>query len=98
MVQSLPKDKIFDLSKLKAVADDKSNVTKIMIYVFSRAENIVGKEKMLVTSIFSFSYNVFKRPFPQECQKLGLYGKGLTLYTAKKILDWFKSKHLKRTK
>ena len=35
------------------------------------------KEKMLVTSIFSFSCNVFKRlPF-QGCEKLGLYVKEL---------------------
>ena len=27
------------------------------------------KEKMLVTSIFSFSHNVFKGPIPQDCQQ-----------------------------
>ena len=32
---------------------------------------------MLVTSILSFSQNVFKRPLPQGHQKLGLCGKGL---------------------
>ena len=30
-----------------------------MIVVFDGVENIVEKEKMLVTSIFSFSHNVF---------------------------------------
>ena len=35
-----------------------------MIYVLDRVENIVGKkEKMLVSNISSFSYNVFKRLF-----------------------------------
>ena len=55
-----PNDKLFDLSKLKAFADDKSNLTQNLKFVLDGAENIVGKEKMLVTSIFSFSYNVFK--------------------------------------
>ena len=32
-----------DLSKLKAFADDKMNVAKMMFHVFDRAENIVGK-------------------------------------------------------
>ena len=30
-----------------------------MVPVFDTVENIVRKEKMLVTSIFSFYYNVF---------------------------------------
>ena len=35
----------------------------MMISVFDTMENIVEKEKMQVTSIFSFSYNVyFKKP------------------------------------
>ena len=66
-VNPLPDDKISDFSKLKAFADDKMNVAKMMIYVFDRPENIVGKGKMLVTSIFYFSHNVFKKPFPQGC-------------------------------
>ena len=46
--------------KLKAFAEDKFIVAKTMISVFDRVENIVGKkEKMLVTSIFSFSHNIF---------------------------------------
>ena len=59
-VNTLPNDKIFHWSKLKACADDKINVTEILRFVWRRVENIVGKEKMLVTSIFSFSHNVFK--------------------------------------
>ena len=52
-----------DWSRLKAFADNKSNVTKKLKFVLERVENIVGKEKMLVISIFSFSNNVFKRLF-----------------------------------
>ena len=42
-INSLPKDNFFDWTKFKVFADDKSNVTKIMIYVFDRVENIVEK-------------------------------------------------------
>ena len=42
-VNSLPNDKILDVTKLKAIADDKSNVTKMMISLFDRVENTVGK-------------------------------------------------------
>ena len=57
----LLKDTILDWSKLKAFADDKINVTKKFNFVLGRVENIVEKKKkMLVTSIFSFSHNVFK--------------------------------------
>ena len=34
-------------------------------FVPDKTENIVGKEEMLVTSVFFFSHNVFKRFFPQ---------------------------------
>ena len=40
---TLPNDKILDLSKLKAFADDKLKFDKIMISVFDSVENIVGK-------------------------------------------------------
>ena len=42
-LNSLRNDKILNLSKLKALADDKINVAKMIIYVFDRAENIVEK-------------------------------------------------------
>ena len=43
MINSIPNDKILDCSKLKAFAKDKINLAKMMIYVFDRIENIVGK-------------------------------------------------------
>ena len=48
-------------SKLEALADDIINVTQKLKFVSVRVENIV-KEKMLITSIFSFFLNVFKGP------------------------------------
>ena len=44
-INPLPDDKILDLPKLKALADDKSNVTQTIKGVFHRKENIVGKEE-----------------------------------------------------
>ena len=40
---SLPDDNILDLSKLKAFADDKLNVTPKLKFVLRRVENNVGK-------------------------------------------------------
>ena len=38
------------------------------------------KEKLLVTSNFSFSHSVFKRPIQQTRKNQGLFGKGLKDY------------------
>ena len=64
-VNPFPHDKILNQTKLKAFADDKLNVTKMIISVFDRVENIVGKGEIACTSNFSFSYNVFKKPLSQ---------------------------------
>ena len=42
-INSLPDEKILGLPKLRAFADDKSNVTQNVKVVFHRIENIVGK-------------------------------------------------------
>ena len=72
-----PHDKILDQTKLKAFADNKLNVTKVIISVFDRVENIVGKGEIACTSNFSFSHNVFKRLLSQRRQKVSLCGNGL---------------------
>ena len=52
--------KIWNATKLKAFADDKINVAQMMISNFSSEEKILReKEKMLITSIFSFFHKVF---------------------------------------
>ena len=58
---SLPNDKILDWSKFKAFADDNVNVNEQLKFGMRRTEKLWKKEKMLVTSIFFFSHNVFKR-------------------------------------
>ena len=51
---------ILDWTKLEAFADNKLNVSEMVISVFDKEEN------MLVTRIFFFSQNVFKSPSPLE--------------------------------
>ena len=54
---------------MKAFADDKLNVTKMIISVFDRVENIVAKGEIACTSNFSFSHNVFKRHLFSDLSK-----------------------------
>ena len=42
-LNSLPNDKLLDGSKLKALEDDKINVTEQLNFVLGRVENITGK-------------------------------------------------------
>ena len=42
-LKSLPNDKILDMTKLNAFADDRINVAQVIISAFDRLENIVGK-------------------------------------------------------
>ena len=85
-----PYDKILDQTKLKAFADDKLNVTKMIISVFERVENIVGKGEIACTSNFFFSHNVFKRLLSQTRQKVSLCRNGLKDI---KYKEKFKSRH-----
>ena len=50
----------------------------MIISVFDREENIVGKGEIACTSNFSFSHNVFKRLLSQRRQKASLCGNGLS--------------------
>ena len=56
-VKSLSNDKILDMDKLRVFADDKINVAQIMISVFDRIENIVGKGENV-----GFFFKVVKSP------------------------------------
>ena len=59
IINSLPNDKILEVTKLKAFTDDNLNIAKMTISLFNRVETLWKKEKKLVTSIFSFSNSVF---------------------------------------
>ena len=43
IINPLPNNKILDVTKLKAFADDKLNVARTMISLLDRIENTVGK-------------------------------------------------------
>ena len=73
IVNPFPHDKIFDQTKLKAFADDKLNVTKMIISAFDWVENIVKKGEIACTNNFSFSHNVFKRPLSYTSQKVSKF-------------------------
>ena len=81
LFNSLPNNIFLDWSKLKAFADDKMKVTKKMKFVSKWWKILRKKEKMLVTSIFSFSHNIFKKLHFQGCLKSGLCGKELIVDT-----------------
>ena len=57
-----------------------SDLTKMAESYPDRKKTLWEKEKLLVTSNFSFSHSVFKRLVSQGHQKVSLCGNGLTLY------------------
>ena len=63
---SLPNDKILNCTKLKAFAEDKLDVAKIMFFVNDTVENIVGKGE-------NAGYQHFLL-FPQCFQKVSFSG------------------------
>ena len=62
--------KILDQTKLKAFADHKLNVTKMVISIFDRVENIVEKGEIGCTSNFSFSHSFQKASFPHASKSV----------------------------
>ena len=72
-----PHDKILDQTKLKAFASDKLKVTKMIISVFDRVENMVGKGE-IVQEI---------SPFPQCFQKASLLDPSNGVI----VLEWVKA-------
>ena len=72
LVNSLPNDKILDWSKFKAFADNKRKLAKMMVFVFDRVENIVGKGEnagyqhfLLASQCFQEAFFLVKSLFPQ---------------------------------
>ena len=59
----LPNNKILDLSKLKAIEHYESKVLKMMIFVFGRVENIVGKGENAGYQHFLLFPQCFQRAF-----------------------------------
>ena len=72
----LPDDKILDQTKLKAFADDKFNVTKMIISVFDRVETLWEKEKLLVQAIPPFPTMFSQGFFPRRVKRCHWVGIG----------------------
>ena len=70
LLNSLPDDKILGLSKLKAFADNKSNVTQNIKAVFRRIENIVGKEENVGYRHFLLFPQCFQKAFSSSASKV----------------------------
>ena len=70
---------MLDSPKLKKFADNNLKFAENGRNFFKWVENTVGKEKLLVTSNFSFSYSTFKRLALQTCKSKGLFRKGLRM-------------------
>ena len=51
VINPFPHNKILDQTEWKAFAEDKLNVTKMIISVFDRGENMVGKGEIACTSL-----------------------------------------------
>ena len=58
---SLPNDKSLDMTKLKAFADNKINLAQMMISVFDRVGNIVGKGENAGYQHFLFFQQCFQK-------------------------------------
>ena len=69
-LKPLPDDKILGLSKLKAFADDKLNVTQNAKVVYHRIENIVGKEENAGYQHFLLFPQCFQKAFSSSASKV----------------------------
>ena len=59
----LPNAKVLNMTKLKAFADEKSKLTKMMISLFDRVENTAGKGENAGNQHFLLSPAVFSKAF-----------------------------------
>ena len=69
-LNSLPDDKILGLPKMKALADDKSNVTQNIRVMFHRIKNIVGKEENAGYQHFLLFPQRFQKAFSSSASKV----------------------------
>ena len=71
--------KFLTLPNWKTLQMTISNLMKMEESSSNRYKTLWEKEKLLVTSNFSFSHNVFKRLILQACKNQGLFGQGLSI-------------------
>ena len=76
-INPFPHDKILDQTELNAFADDKLTVTKMIIFVIDREENIVGKgEIAYISNFFPFPQCFSKGFFPTHIKRYHCVGIG----------------------
>ena len=72
MVNPLPNDKFFNMTKLKALAEDKSYFAKMTISLCDRVENTVGKEENAGYQHFLLFLQYFPKPSFLGSLKVGI--------------------------
>ena len=70
ITNSLPNNKILDMTKLKAFADDKLIIAEMTDFLFDRAENTVGKGENAGLQHFLIFPQCFLKPSPLGSLKL----------------------------
>ena len=68
----LPYDKFLDMNKLKKIADEKLNITKITISLLDRIENTVGKGENAGYQHFLLVLQCFPKPSSLGLLKVGI--------------------------
>ena len=87
-----PNDKLWTLPYPVSLQTTTSDLMKIAENPPKGYKTLWKKEKLLVTSNFSFSNSVFKRLLQQTRKKQGLFGKGLQKHIV--YVKDFKTDHL----
>ena len=82
-MNSLPNDKILAWPKLKAFTDDKPNVARVMISVFDRTENIVGKGENVGYQHFLLFLQGFQRASYTGLLKVEILWERVNLYVTR---------------
>ena len=71
-VNTLPNDKIWDMTKLKAFAGDKFKAARMRFSLFDRVENSVGKGEDTGYQHFLLFPKCFPKPFSLGSLKVGI--------------------------
>ena len=69
---SFPNDRILDMTKLKAFADNKLNVAKTVVYLFNWVENTEGKGENADYQHFLLFRQFFQKTGTEDTLKPGL--------------------------
>ena len=78
-INPFPNEKFLTLPNWKSLQTTISNLMKMAESSLKVLKTLLEKEKLLVTSNFSFSQSVFKRLVLQTHKNQGLFGKGLNI-------------------